>query len=330
MSGSRTTVPAQAGQQDPAERELVFCHQCQNEWYRDQHGLTCPECESEFTEIVSYGRNSSYSTATQTLTVCIAQIENNRSDPREEAHGGHYISEDSDEDEEDDPTNPHQSGTGVSGFRIGFGGPGGLRFESIRGGFPGAEGDPFGDAHIRGGNDRSPIDEHGRPQPRHPNWGAGDAQSPVAEMFANIIQNIMGQPNPNVNRPGAPQSPQANRPAPGFIPDHGINPSPIPSRSNAGSPFGLFPGFPPSPGPRGQGGHSHSTTVFERRTMGPDGQWRIERSASNSPMPGFGTPLGMPGMPMPGLGAGPGQGPRPRPAPAHDNNHAMPVDEITK
>lgn len=38
---------------DRANRELVFCHQCENEWYRDEHGLVCPECTSEFTEVVS-------------------------------------------------------------------------------------------------------------------------------------------------------------------------------------------------------------------------------------------------------------------------------------
>lgn len=35
-------------------RELVFCHSCQNEWYRDTHGLQCPECQSEIVEIVSF------------------------------------------------------------------------------------------------------------------------------------------------------------------------------------------------------------------------------------------------------------------------------------
>ncbi|MCJ1313925.1 hypothetical protein MMC25_007605 [Agyrium rufum] len=34
------------------ERELVFCHQCENEWYREEHGLQCPECESEFVEVI--------------------------------------------------------------------------------------------------------------------------------------------------------------------------------------------------------------------------------------------------------------------------------------
>ena len=39
--------------------EQVHCHQCQNKWRRDQGGLTCPHCGSEFTEIVSL-RSRSY------------------------------------------------------------------------------------------------------------------------------------------------------------------------------------------------------------------------------------------------------------------------------
>lgn len=35
------------------QRDLVFCHECENEWFRDEGGLTCPECTSDFTEIVS-------------------------------------------------------------------------------------------------------------------------------------------------------------------------------------------------------------------------------------------------------------------------------------
>lgn len=34
-------------------REVVFCHQCENEWYQDEHGLVCPACEGEVVEIVS-------------------------------------------------------------------------------------------------------------------------------------------------------------------------------------------------------------------------------------------------------------------------------------
>ncbi|KAK4130787.1 hypothetical protein BT67DRAFT_452237 [Trichocladium antarcticum] len=39
-------------------REVVFCHACENEWYRDEHGsLTCPSCESSFIEIVDTGND---------------------------------------------------------------------------------------------------------------------------------------------------------------------------------------------------------------------------------------------------------------------------------
>ncbi|CAD6443575.1 5dc06aef-1085-420f-9dbc-2f1c63fa7372 [Sclerotinia trifoliorum] len=33
-------------------REVVYCHQCENEWYKDEHGLVCPRCEGEIIEIV--------------------------------------------------------------------------------------------------------------------------------------------------------------------------------------------------------------------------------------------------------------------------------------
>lgn len=38
--------------QRPQQREMMYCHQCENEWYRDEHGLECPECHSDFTEVI--------------------------------------------------------------------------------------------------------------------------------------------------------------------------------------------------------------------------------------------------------------------------------------
>ncbi|KAF5002347.1 hypothetical protein FGRMN_358 [Fusarium graminum] len=35
-----------------AGREVVYCHACAGEWYRDENGLTCPECQGEITEII--------------------------------------------------------------------------------------------------------------------------------------------------------------------------------------------------------------------------------------------------------------------------------------
>lgn len=34
-------------------REVVYCHQCENEWFRDESGLICPRCDCEATEIIS-------------------------------------------------------------------------------------------------------------------------------------------------------------------------------------------------------------------------------------------------------------------------------------
>lgn len=34
-------------------RNVVYCHQCENEWYEDDSGLECPRCQSGATEIVT-------------------------------------------------------------------------------------------------------------------------------------------------------------------------------------------------------------------------------------------------------------------------------------
>ncbi|KAK7567005.1 hypothetical protein IWX91DRAFT_285841 [Phyllosticta citricarpa] len=46
------TNPLPPMDQQQGARDMVFCHECQNEWYRDEHGLACPSCHSEFTEII--------------------------------------------------------------------------------------------------------------------------------------------------------------------------------------------------------------------------------------------------------------------------------------
>ncbi|KAF2258700.1 hypothetical protein CC78DRAFT_98760 [Lojkania enalia] len=75
--------PQTTATQTPAHRDMMFCHECHDEWYRDQHGLTCPECGSDFTEIIE---------------------ENN--DPREEAMHGHGDDHEPMPDRDDDPR-PH-------------------------------------------------------------------------------------------------------------------------------------------------------------------------------------------------------------------------------
>lgn len=53
------------------EREVVFCHACSHEWYRDQHGLICPQCDGEIIEIVSSSRQAMSSE--EYLTICKGQ-----------------------------------------------------------------------------------------------------------------------------------------------------------------------------------------------------------------------------------------------------------------
>ncbi|TQV96609.1 hypothetical protein V2A60_003005 [Cordyceps javanica] len=38
---------------DATDREVVYCHACAYEWFRDEYGLECPSCESDITEVVS-------------------------------------------------------------------------------------------------------------------------------------------------------------------------------------------------------------------------------------------------------------------------------------
>ncbi|KAF2127542.1 hypothetical protein P153DRAFT_294879, partial [Dothidotthia symphoricarpi CBS 119687] len=47
-----TSATMSTNQTTPGHRDMMFCHECADEWYRDQHGLSCPECGSDFTEII--------------------------------------------------------------------------------------------------------------------------------------------------------------------------------------------------------------------------------------------------------------------------------------
>lgn len=65
----------------PSRRDVVFCHECEHEWYRDERGLTCPECHSDFTEIVGWNPRNSIELARNRLTNNSIQIEPDN-DPR--------------------------------------------------------------------------------------------------------------------------------------------------------------------------------------------------------------------------------------------------------
>lgn len=92
------------------DREVVYCHSCRDEWYRDLHGLVCPQCGSEATEIVSTSspcwpntrlgiRHTDWYRATQVTP------ENDPREPEMPVHYGqhhhHAHGSDDDPDEED-------------------------------------------------------------------------------------------------------------------------------------------------------------------------------------------------------------------------------------
>ncbi|EGD87323.2 hypothetical protein H112_05862 [Trichophyton rubrum D6] len=42
---------------DRVPGDRIFCHECEHEWPRDSHGLSCPRCQSEFVEILDEHEN---------------------------------------------------------------------------------------------------------------------------------------------------------------------------------------------------------------------------------------------------------------------------------
>lgn len=64
---------------DATDREVVYCYNCSNEWYRDEHALQdliCPRCHNDFVQIVG---SSTYRSAITMLTSSQVEPDN---DPR--------------------------------------------------------------------------------------------------------------------------------------------------------------------------------------------------------------------------------------------------------
>ncbi|KAF5965590.1 1-phosphatidylinositol-4,5-bisphosphate phosphodiesterase [Fusarium bulbicola] len=46
-----TLEPLGVIKESERDRDVVFCHECSAEWYRDEDGLVCPQCQSDVVEI---------------------------------------------------------------------------------------------------------------------------------------------------------------------------------------------------------------------------------------------------------------------------------------
>lgn len=55
--------------------DRMFCHACGGVWLRDEHGLSCPHCESEFTEIVRTESDGHYLLERHSNRAVASQIE---------------------------------------------------------------------------------------------------------------------------------------------------------------------------------------------------------------------------------------------------------------
>ncbi|KAH6961716.1 hypothetical protein BKA56DRAFT_532127 [Ilyonectria sp. MPI-CAGE-AT-0026] len=76
-------------------REVVYCHACSHEWYRGEHGLECPECGGDITEVVEPDndpRDLEHQSSASTST---------------EPGGRRFHDEDDSEDERDEYFGPH-------------------------------------------------------------------------------------------------------------------------------------------------------------------------------------------------------------------------------
>ncbi|KAF5574534.1 1-phosphatidylinositol-4 5-bisphosphate phosphodiesterase [Fusarium pseudocircinatum] len=47
-----TVEPVGLVEESERDRDVVYCHECSAEWYRDENGLVCPQCQSGVVEII--------------------------------------------------------------------------------------------------------------------------------------------------------------------------------------------------------------------------------------------------------------------------------------
>ncbi|KAL6704925.1 hypothetical protein ACN47E_007470 [Coniothyrium glycines] len=107
-----------AGQpQRPPHRDMMFCHECADEWYRDEHGLTCPECGSDFTEIIEENndpRDSVMFADDGDDTISMPDLD--QVPPHQHAHHNPWAT--NDDPDEGDISNVQFTPTGPGRFRV--------------------------------------------------------------------------------------------------------------------------------------------------------------------------------------------------------------------
>ncbi|KIW08820.1 uncharacterized protein PV09_00750 [Verruconis gallopava] len=144
------------------QRETVFCHQCENEWFRSEFGLTCPRCHSDFVEVIEENNN-----------------------PRD------FLHRVSDDDEDDEPLNPWAPvGGGVLPGPLGSFGQPGFPFSNLPSQPANRPGPGFSYSERRtpGGGmviTSFSYSSRGAPSP-------ADTHAQVMQNFSGMIQGLLG------------------------------------------------------------------------------------------------------------------------------------------
>ncbi|CAF9912016.1 hypothetical protein IMSHALPRED_010677 [Imshaugia aleurites] len=181
----------QGGQQ----RELVFCHACSNEWLRHQHGLQCPECQSDVVEIVSLPRVELVYLAVKGGHIFQYLSNPNPSyrqiDERHDPRDHHVDISDDDGDDDEQPTVPNDDSHALhqhNPWQAEAPDPDEPDIEHV-------EWNPAPGVHFARTSYRSssPI-------------GRGQVNDPFAPLFQSISTIFEGAANANVNAQGRPQA----------------------------------------------------------------------------------------------------------------------------
>ena len=181
----------QGGQQ----RELVFCHACSNEWLRHQHGLQCPECQSDVVEIVSLPRVELVYLAVKGCHIFQYLSNPNPSyrqiDERHDPRDHHVDISDDDGDDDEQPTVPNDDSHALhqhNPWQAEAPDPDEPDIEHV-------EWNPAPGVHFARTSYRSssPI-------------GRGQVNDPFAPLFQSISTIFEGAANANVNAQGRPQA----------------------------------------------------------------------------------------------------------------------------
>ncbi|KAL6697819.1 hypothetical protein J3F84DRAFT_253559 [Trichoderma pleuroticola] len=191
-----------------AGREVVYCHACAREWYRDERGLLCPRCGSDITEIVNPDNDPR------------ALNDDDDSEPDSPPLRHRFPPRDHDDDRMYDHSHDHDSDPDEADIEEHLGGPNGFHFRRSVRGRPGMQHhDPNVDPVIErflgmiqdfqtprrpnGSEHRPDEGRYGGPHIHRATFTNGSGSASVT-IFSTPGAGLFGPPPPGQDRHGDP------------------------------------------------------------------------------------------------------------------------------